>query len=301
MIEDPQKIINWLKIDAGMEYVYVASVSLPKLTILALYMRIFPAKPYRIVAYAIGALVIVTWIASYLSSSLTCRPFAYRWDKTIPGGMCGNLMAGYRSISVPGVFADFLILVLPLPAIYKLHVELPVKIGLFLTFTLASLLVNHIQLLSAGLTYTSGIVTCIIRTVEFFTRDLFTDPTFNCIMTMIWTAIEPSVYMMAACMPSIRPLKRILMPQFSISAMLSSYWTKTTEKASWRYSKKDGAQIWRTRQVILVSNEVDNVERNSTKSTAGLHVPQQGYVELEEWQVSHAPSEVAETKAMEEV
>ncbi|KAF2464529.1 uncharacterized protein BDR25DRAFT_155204, partial [Lindgomyces ingoldianus] len=171
---------------------YTQSIMFPKLSILCLYMKIFTRRRYRTAAYATGLIILLTGLTMIIADFTMCRPFAYFWDKTIPGGKCVNLMAAYRYIGIPNLITDVLLLVLPLPAIYKLHVGLGVKIGLFATFISGSL----------------GLVTCIIRMVNFFTTDLFADPTYNCVATMTWTTVEPGVYLMAACMPSLRPLKR---------------------------------------------------------------------------------------------
>lgn len=45
-----------------------------------------------------------------------CRPFAYNWDKTIPGGECGALRPAYISIAVTDIVGDALIVgEIPLP------------------------------------------------------------------------------------------------------------------------------------------------------------------------------------------
>jgi len=50
-----------------------------------------------------------------------CRPLAYHWDKSIPGGKCGNIMVGYKYFTIPNLLTDIIMLILPLPAIYKLQ------------------------------------------------------------------------------------------------------------------------------------------------------------------------------------
>jgi hypothetical protein len=139
MIEDPGKIGTWLKICKIEEFTWNLSVAFPKLAILFLYMRIFTTRRYRMAAYMSGALITVNLVAGLALSSSICTPLAYSWDKTIPGGKCGDIMAAYRSIGFPNLVADVILLVLPLPAIYRLHVDLPVKIGIFITFLSGSL------------------------------------------------------------------------------------------------------------------------------------------------------------------
>ena len=52
----------------------------------------------------------------------------------------------------------------------------------------------------------SGLVTSIIRFTSFFTTDAVTDGTWASVNLMTWTVLEPGVYLIAACLPTYRPL-----------------------------------------------------------------------------------------------
>jgi len=74
--------------------------------------------------------------------------------------------------------------------------------------------------------FVSGIVTSFVRLYVFFTTDLFSDFTYLCIMTQTWTFIEPACYLIAATLPSLRPLSRAIMETAimqSIRSRLLSY------------------------------------------------------------------------------
>lgn len=140
MVFSPNTVITWLKLSKAAEILYFPAMVFPKLAILAMYMRIFNMqRAYRRAVYIIASLLTVWGVAGIMTSLLYCKPFAYHWDKTIPGGKCGDKMAAYRWISVPNIVADVVILVLPLPAIKKLQIDLANKIGLSLTFIVGSL------------------------------------------------------------------------------------------------------------------------------------------------------------------
>lgn len=38
-----------------------------------------------------------------------CRPFAYNWNKSIPGGKCGNLNSAYIAIAALDIIGDAMI------------------------------------------------------------------------------------------------------------------------------------------------------------------------------------------------
>ena len=129
----------WLKLIVAEEFLYLLSATVPKLAILCLYLRIFTTKPYRYAAYAIAGVMILNYIVDVIIALTMCKPIAYSWDKTIPGGYCGDIMAAYRYISVPNLVTDVAMLVLPLPVIWRLNTKLSQKIGLTLTFMTGSL------------------------------------------------------------------------------------------------------------------------------------------------------------------
>lgn len=73
---------------------------------------------------------------------LICKPIKYNWDKTIPGGHCGDLNGIFRWTSLPNLITDIAMLILPLPMIWKLHTGLSQKIGLSPTFVTGSMYVS---------------------------------------------------------------------------------------------------------------------------------------------------------------
>ncbi|KAF2117349.1 hypothetical protein BDV96DRAFT_644773 [Lophiotrema nucula] len=214
-LENPSKITTFLKLTKVIEFLYLLSTTFPKLAILALYKRIFPSRPYQIATYTVAALVLLTCVGGVLTSLTICRPFAYHWNKTISGGHCGDSTAEYQYIGIPNIVTDLLILALPMPGIYKLHTDMPIKFGLFLTFLAGSI----------------GLVVAIVRTVQWFTTDWTTDPTFHIIEA---TVAEPGIYFIAACMPSLRPLKRAMFGDKSMTRYLfAKFSTSSNEKPSW--------------------------------------------------------------------
>ena len=122
----------------AMQFIYVPSVTLPKLSILALYIRIFATRGYRYTTYAIGIFIILVWLASLATAFAECKPFTFGWDKSIPNGRCMNLYIPLRSIGGLNILSDLFILVLPLHVIWHLHTSFNQKIGLTITFLTGS-------------------------------------------------------------------------------------------------------------------------------------------------------------------
>ncbi|KAL8732940.1 MAG: hypothetical protein Q9181_003762 [Wetmoreana brouardii] len=189
---DPVVVVRWLKLDVAEEFIYNFSILFPKLAILCLFKRVFSLPAYRYAIYALGATVLLTCMAGQIVGIAICQPFAYLWDKSIQGGHCGDIPAAYRYISIPNLLTDVGILALPLFGIWRLHTKVTHKIGLTITFLMGCI----------------GMITGIIRLIYFFQIDMFADVTWHAPGTMSWTLIEPGVYLIAATLPSLRPLLR---------------------------------------------------------------------------------------------
>ena len=110
------------------------SASFPKLAILCLYERLFPLRFYRYWIIITAVVIVLCCIGAVILSCTICRPFAFNWDKTIPGGKCGNQMVSYRYFSLPNLLTDVIMLVLPSHVVWNIQMSIAHKIGLTVTF-----------------------------------------------------------------------------------------------------------------------------------------------------------------------
>lgn len=139
LLSDPNKIVNYGKSSYAVEELYCISVALPKISILASYLRIFTQqKIYRIVTYVVGAIIIANAFAGVVTSLASCHPFKARWQFTFPAG-CIDLLPYWRWISMPNIITDVIMLLLPLPIVWHLQVPGAQKIALCGVFVLGGL------------------------------------------------------------------------------------------------------------------------------------------------------------------
>lgn len=115
--------------------IYLASVMFPKLAILSLFIRLF-MDPVRKLSYVTVGIVIASFIAGFVTWGLGCHPFAFSWNKLIPGGTCLDQSKSYAYFSIPNLVSDVAIMLLPIHPLWKLQVPRSTKIGLFATFVL---------------------------------------------------------------------------------------------------------------------------------------------------------------------
>lgn len=116
-------------------------ITLPKLAILCLYLRIFQVKPYRFATFVIGGILIATWIASWSVAFAMCTPYSFQWNKSIEGGTCLNEFSFYIWMGIPSIATDLAMIILPMPIIWRLQTSIGQRIGLTITFVAGGLCV----------------------------------------------------------------------------------------------------------------------------------------------------------------
>ncbi len=141
---DPSAMKTFLRLGSGQEIIYMFSIVFPKIAILTLYLRVLNDRLARALTWATIATLLLFFLAGVTVSFSICRPYAFKWDKTI-NGYCGDIMAGYRAVSIPSIVTDLLILIIPIPPIWRLQLNRGKKTGVFLTFLIGSLYVFSIE------------------------------------------------------------------------------------------------------------------------------------------------------------
>ena len=111
-----------------------------KMSILLFYVQLFVTKAFRIAAYTVMAIVCFWCFEQVASSFLLCKPISHNWNWNQPGN-CGNVAANCIAGAAINVMTDLLILVLPMPIIWRLSIPLKRKISLSFVFGLGFLYV----------------------------------------------------------------------------------------------------------------------------------------------------------------
>ena len=136
---DPATVMTWGKVIFALLILYSLAVAFPRLSVLALYLRIFTEKRYRRATWVLAAVISGAAAAVSLTAIFQCSPVPYAWDRSIQGGTCINVASFYVYCSIPNVITDVAILLLPLPMIFRLHTNQSQKVGLSLIFLLGAM------------------------------------------------------------------------------------------------------------------------------------------------------------------
>ncbi|TAQ90858.1 hypothetical protein B7494_g786 [Chlorociboria aeruginascens] len=188
------EIENGLKILYSNFFTWVIGVTLAKISVLCLYMRIFKVShKFRLAVWITGGLNLAWAVFVVLSAAFQCTPVKKAWDPLVPGH-CINFYPWFISIAISSLVVDIVILILPMAPLYRLQMDLTKKI--FVTFLFLCGYV--IPAFSIG------------RLVVIFQYgpDLFLDITYSMVPMGRWLIIETPMCIISVCLPAIFTLAK---------------------------------------------------------------------------------------------
>ena len=175
------------------QFFYQVVVTLTKISIVLLYLRIFPkeiSRTFTYVSWAVIAGLLVYLLAFVIYFVFECRPISYFWNQWDGEheGYCNNFgLASYINGGA-NIFFDLVVFFLPIPKLMKLKVrDKKRKAGVILTFLL-------------GLFVTACSV---IRLTYLASVGKYTNATYHYNDVGFWTGLEAYLGIICACMPTI--------------------------------------------------------------------------------------------------
>lgn len=122
------------------EALYGITIMMVKFSILLFYVRLFGTVASFVLHVRIAMVIVFCWMMSVvLETFLLCRPLAYNWDTTVPGGVCGDRNAAYIVAGSLNVGTDLIVMLLPMKNIWKLQMPLSQRLGLVGIFAIGFL------------------------------------------------------------------------------------------------------------------------------------------------------------------
>jgi len=120
------------------EILYVFNLVWTKLGILLMYYRIFRFPYFKKIAYVIGAFIIAWVITITFLFIFICVPVEKLWHPDLPGH-CIDQVSTWIANATSTILSDVTILILPIPQVWKLHLQRLEKLGAILAFGLGFL------------------------------------------------------------------------------------------------------------------------------------------------------------------
>ncbi|KAI9157932.1 Satratoxin biosynthesis SC16 cluster protein [Paramyrothecium foliicola] len=281
-----------LQLILPLQILWAFSLSACKVSVLLLCMKIF-ALPTMIWAARITIIIIAAWATTtVLLSLLICRPLAFNWNQAIPGGKCGNQVLSFTVTGIINLITDFIVLALPLPFLYNLQLPRYKKIVLLAVFSI-------------------GFLTCVISGFRIHTLKSmdFVDITYSIPLANIFSGLEPSIAIVLACVPLMRPLlgrkKYSLDGTAQYQASGNSRQTPSSlDKHNFQPLSDDSSQYQLRPMGLKYDTEVSAPERISNKTSSegteelGSDIHQDkdsdrgGIRVRQEWNISNEPSSI---------
>ena len=191
------------------------AISLSKVCILLLYLRIFESiRWFKISCWVMLGAVSSYCVASVTASIFQCNPVRKAIDKTIPG-TCINMTQFWYANAGFSISTDIIILLLPMPLVYKLKITGQQKLALVAVFMIGIFVV----------------ITSCLRITTLNILATTPDTTYD-IANVMWTIIEPNMAVVCACLPILRPFIVKLIPSLRSKATKIRYVTSPYGPAS---------------------------------------------------------------------
>jgi hypothetical protein len=162
--------------------------------------------------------IVAVWGAGIiLTAFFLCVPMEKNWHPMV-SGTCIPIIPFYYGLQIPNIITDVLIIVVPIREVMRLQLDKKLKIGAVTMFALGIItlifdIVRLVALLQLNAPAKMADFTC-----EFepgtsikpycLIRSRTDHRTDNIIDVAVWTTIEPTVAIVAVCIPSVRTLYR---------------------------------------------------------------------------------------------
>ncbi|KAH8659447.1 hypothetical protein BGZ61DRAFT_311158, partial [Ilyonectria robusta] len=183
----PDELVKIEKLQLGAEILYIFTLVWTKMSFLLLLHNIFSGDAnFRLGLCTIGVLIIAWPVCMAWLCVLRCIPTQKIWHPSLPGH-CINRMSIWIANAIVKGISDFAILILPLPFLWGLRMEVSRKVfitGVF-GFGLLGIAVSAYQ----------------FKTLIQYSTD---DRSYTLARIVGWSAIEMSIWIISACLPTLR-------------------------------------------------------------------------------------------------
>ena len=231
LMQDPRQFVRAMKWQVVWQPTFIVSVILTRISICLFYLRIFTTNPrWRWALYSIVAFILITNFPSFIIVFVQCKPFEKAWNSTLPGN-CWPLGVGRKIGLYNGIISviiDWLLASLPVVFLWDVQLNRKTKAGICALM---------------GMGFFTGIC-AIVRTVMFArasSAGKAADFSWTTIDLRVWGTLENQVGIIAACIPTVKPLY--------VQATSSVYTSWSRGKSSKGYAAQSDDQLHQLKPV----------------------------------------------------
>ncbi|CZR66055.1 uncharacterized protein PAC_15956 [Phialocephala subalpina] len=225
------QIVTALKFFYVAELFYILSNTLTKLSLLLFFLRIFPNKVFLRRVQIFSAFVILSGLALFLAMAFQCVPFHGYWTNwTLPTESplrtkCINQYAALYVASGLSIFQNFVILILPIPTLWRLELSKGRRANVLVMFSVGSgvIIFSFLRLPSLARLKGSTDLSCKlspyppIPMLEVGLRSDVDIGTDDQAPIVIYSHLEQAFGIICACLPACRSLLEYFFPALRLN------------------------------------------------------------------------------------
>ncbi|KAH7371737.1 hypothetical protein BKA66DRAFT_572706 [Pyrenochaeta sp. MPI-SDFR-AT-0127] len=183
-------VFQALKVLFATYLVYDTGLTLAKVSALFFLARIFGlhSKNFNRLLWATHGLVWAWWVGIVFATIFMCKPIAKQWNPVLEG-TCGSNNALWLGSAIPSVLIDLIILILPMPMLWRLQLRRSRKILVTTVFVCGYCVI----LVSIGRLVT------VIKSGEALNTDL----TWAGVPPLYWLGAETPITILSVSLPSV--------------------------------------------------------------------------------------------------
>jgi len=191
------------------EATYYITVSLTKISILFLYLKLIPQRPYRIANWGMMAFVALTAFTCVVAGIFQCSPINKAWRPDLPG-TCFNQVALFLSNAGLNILQDIVIYFLPVKTLWQIQLPKKQRIALIAIFVVGAFvcITGILRLESLTMASVSKDPTCKSRPSSGLSSLQLADfpAAGDNYGAAIWSSIESNVGIVCASLAHLKPL-----------------------------------------------------------------------------------------------
>ncbi|KAK6220847.1 hypothetical protein LQW54_001766 [Pestalotiopsis sp. IQ-011] len=240
------------------EFAYVIESTITKVSILLLYLRIFPDRQFRKHIFILMGIMALFCVAFVVTLLTYCLPFDYTWERwdNEKTGKCIDMNAQTYTCAALNIFLDLVIFFIPIPQLLKLDLNMKKKAGIILTFLV-------------GLFVT---ICSMIRLRALIGWTASTNSTMDFAKLASWSLVELDVGVICACMPGMAGLFRRLKKRGTDYIRSRSSNNASMALDTFSGSKAGGPAITKTTIISVKRTHHDREDNKSVGSESELEL-----------------------------
>ncbi|KAF7167865.1 hypothetical protein CNMCM6106_003259 [Aspergillus hiratsukae] len=179
---------------------YNLTLTLAKISMILLYMRLFAAtnKRFRILLIFFLVFLIIVGLWTFFSTILICLPVRGFWDHSVPS-TCRSLAVVWCLNAALQIVTDLVVVTTPIPTLARLRLPHRQKVAVILVFAL-------------GFFVCAMSIIRLVRIIQLVKSDSEDFSERNG-PAATWSSIEADIAIVCACLPSLQPLLSRICPR----------------------------------------------------------------------------------------